>query len=65
MSTLDDAEDVNPVVKFLPHKCNVFGRNLITELTSAASPRLDISSTCKVGQKLGVPLPLLAYSPSA
>jgi hypothetical protein len=30
----------------------VFGRNFITELTSAASPRVDISSTCKVGQKL-------------
>jgi len=31
-------------------------------LTSAASPRVDISSTCKVGQKLGVFLPLLTYS---
>jgi len=35
------------------------GRNLITGLTSAASPRVDISSTCNVGQKLGVSLPLL------
>jgi hypothetical protein len=33
------------------------GRNLITGLTSAASPRVDISSTCKVGQKLGVSPP--------
>ena len=33
--------------------CNVCGRNSITGLTSAASPRVDISSTCKVGQKLG------------
>ena len=40
------------------------GRNLITGLTSAASPRVDISSTCKVGQKLGVSLPLLTCSPS-
>jgi hypothetical protein len=32
----------------------VCGRNLITGLTSAASPRVDISSTCKVGKKLGV-----------
>jgi hypothetical protein len=29
------------------------GGNLITGLTSAVSPRVDISSTCKVGQKLG------------
>jgi hypothetical protein len=43
----------------------VCGRNLITGLTSAASPRVDISSICKVGQKLGVSLPLLTYSPSA
>jgi hypothetical protein len=32
--------------------CNVCGRNVITGLTSAVSPRVDISSTCKVGQKL-------------
>jgi hypothetical protein len=40
-------------------------RNLITRLTSAASPRVDISSTCKVGQKFGVSLPPLTFSPSA
>ena len=34
-------------------------------IESAASPRVDISSTCKVGQKLGVSLPLLTRSPSA
>jgi hypothetical protein len=39
--------------------CNVCGRNLITGLTSALSPRVDISSTCKVGQKLGEILHLL------
>jgi len=39
-------------------QCNIFGRNLITGLTSAASPGVDISSTCKVGQKLGVSLPV-------
>jgi hypothetical protein len=38
---------------------------LITGLISAASPRLHISSTCKVGQKLGVSLPLLKCSLSA
>jgi hypothetical protein len=32
---------------------------LIIGLTSAASPRVHISSTCKVGQKLGVSLLLL------
>jgi hypothetical protein len=32
-------------------------------LTCAASPRVDISSTCKVRQKLGVSLPLLASPP--
>ena len=63
--TLGDAADVNPVIKFLSHTCNVCGRNLITGLTSAASPRVDMSSTCKVGQKLGVSLALLTCSPSA
>ena len=43
---------------------HVYGRNLITEFTSAASPRVDISNTCKVGQKLGVSLPLLTCYPS-
>jgi hypothetical protein len=43
----------------------VCGRILISGLTSVASPSVDISSTCKVGQKLGVSLPLLTYSPSA
>ena len=32
MSTLGDAVDVNPVIKFLPHTCNVCGRNLFTGL---------------------------------
>ena len=45
--------------------CNLCGRNLITVLTSAASPRVDMSSTCKIGQKLGVSLPLFTSSPSA
>jgi len=29
MSTLGDAADVNPVIKFLPHTLHVCGRNLI------------------------------------
>ena len=53
MSTLGDATDVNPVIKFLPLTLHVCGRNLITGLTSVESPRVDISSTYKVGQKLG------------
>ena len=65
MSTLGDAADVSPAIKFLPHTLHVCGRNLITGLTSAASPRVDISSTSKVGQKLGVSLPLLICSPLA
>ena len=65
MSTLGDAADVNPIIKFLPYTCDVCGWNLITGLTSAASPRVDISSTCKVGQKLGVSVPLLTCFPSA
>jgi hypothetical protein len=32
--------------------CNACVRNFITGLTSAMSLRVDISSTCKVGQKL-------------
>ena len=43
MSTLGDAADVNPVIKFLPHTFNMCDRNL---------------STFKLGQKLGVSLPL-------
>jgi hypothetical protein len=47
-------------------RCNACRRNLIGKgLTSAASPRVHISSTCKLGQKLGVSLPLLTCSPSA
>ena len=64
MSTLGEATDVNRVIEFLPHTCNVCGRNLITGLTSAASPKADMSSTCKSGQKLGVSLPLLICSTS-
>ena len=64
MSTLGDAAVVNSVIKFLPHTCNMCGRNFITVLTSAASPRVDISSTCEVGQKMWVSLPLLTCSPS-
>ena len=55
MSTLGDATDVNPVIKFLR---NVRGRNLIKGLIYAASPSVDISSTCKVGQKFGASLSL-------
>ena len=65
MSTLGDAADVNLVIKFMPHTCNVCDRNFITGLTSTASPRVDISRTCKVGQKLGVSLPLLTCCLSA
>jgi hypothetical protein len=48
-----------------PIALHMWGRNLITRLTSAASPRVAISSTGKVGQKFGVSLPLLTRSPSA
>ena len=64
MSTVGDGADLNPVIKYLP-LTYVCGRNLITGLRSAPSPRVDISSTCKVGQKFGVSLPLLTCSPSA
>jgi hypothetical protein len=65
MSTLGEAADVNPIIKLLPHKFSVCGRNFIIGLTPAASPKVDLSSTCKVGQKLWVSLPLLTCSPSA
>ena len=42
--------------------CNACRRNLITGLTSAAPPRVHISSSCKVGQKLGEILYLLICS---
>ena len=48
MSTLGDATDVNPVIKFLPHTLHVCGRNLITGLTSATSPRVDISINMEI-----------------
>ena len=48
MSTLGDAADVNPVIKFMPPRCTCVA-----------------GSTCKVGQKLGLSLPLLTCSPSA
>ena len=51
MSTLGHTADVNPAI--------------ITGLTSAVSSKVDISNTCKVGQKIGVSLPLLTCSPSA
>jgi len=37
----------------------------LTGLTSAAPPRVNIWSTCKVGQKLGVFLPMLTCSTTA
>ena len=37
----------------------------LPNLTSATSPHVEISCTCKVGQKLGVSLPLSTCSPSA
>jgi hypothetical protein len=101
MSTLGDAEDVNPVIKFLPHRVNhvaqgarvhvppmprdlpqlrqrimeavaAIDRQMLQHvwqeldigLTSAMSLRVDILSTCKIRQKLGVSLPLLTCSPS-
>ena len=33
MSTLGDAADVNPVIKFLPHTCNLCGRIDICRVT--------------------------------
>ena len=42
----------------LPHMLHVCGRNLITEFISAPSPSIDISSNCKIGQKIGVSLSL-------
>jgi hypothetical protein len=65
MSTLGDAADLHPVIKFLLHTLHVCGRNIFTVLKSAASPSVEISSTCKLGQKLGVSLPLLTCSASA
>jgi hypothetical protein len=43
--------------------CRAFVRNVCQVLDM--SPKVDISSTCKVGQKRAVSLPLLTYSPSA
>jgi hypothetical protein len=80
MSTLGNAARTCPLCHLIYHRCdegswrqsllstarccNLCGKNLIKGFTSAVSPRLDISSTCKVGQKIGVSLPLLISSPS-
>ena len=64
MSTLGDGS-CHPCNHVPATQCNVCGRNLITGLTSAASPSVDISSTCKVRQKLGMSVPLLTCSPLA
>ena len=45
---------ITSVIKFLPDMLHVCGRNLNTGLTSAASPRVDRSSICKVGQTWSV-----------
>ena len=71
LSYITGARYVHPWWRGTCHFCNQVpathgcDRNLITRLTSAASPRVDISSTCKVGQKFGVSLPLLTCTPSA
>jgi hypothetical protein len=72
MSTFGEAQMSINLIKFLPHKllstarcCKVCCRNLITGLTFAASPRVDISSTCEVRQKFGDSVPLLTCCPSA
>jgi hypothetical protein len=64
MSTLGDAADVNPVIKFLPHTLHWVAGTWL-QGWQLPSPRVDISSTCKVGQKIGVSLPLLTCSPLA
>jgi hypothetical protein len=42
--------------------CSMCGRNLITGLTSTVSPRVNMSNTCKEGQKFVVSLLLLTFS---
>jgi hypothetical protein len=77
MSAHGDAADVNPVIKFLTHKlqhlavdssdCQMLQlvcQELDYRIYICASPRVDISSTCKLRQKLGGSLPLLICSPS-
>ena len=40
MSTLGDAADINPVIKFLPHTLHVCGRNLFTATVNSKFSRL-------------------------
>jgi hypothetical protein len=47
-----------PLAETVEHMREMFVRS------PQKSPRVDISNTCKVGQKLGVSLPLLTCSPS-
>jgi hypothetical protein len=63
--TIGNAVDVNPVIRFPPHMCNMRGGKMVEGLIPAASPRVDISNTCNVGHKIGVSVPLLTCSRSA
>jgi hypothetical protein len=64
MSTLGDAADVNPVIKFLPHTCNVW-QELDYRIDICRVTQGGHVEHCKIGQKLGVSLPLLTWSLSA
>jgi len=64
MFILGDPANVNPVIKFLPHTLQCVWQELDYRIDICRVTRVDISSTCKVGQKIGVSLPLLTCSPS-
>jgi hypothetical protein len=65
MSTLGDAADINLVIKSLPRDLPQLRRRIVEAVAAIDRQmlqsvwqepdyRIDISSTCKVGQKLGV-----------
>ena len=65
ISTLGDATDVKSCnqVPATHVQCTCVVGTWLQNLTSVASPRVDISRTCKVGQKFRMSLPLLTCSP--
>ena len=57
MSTLGDAADDNPVIKFLPHTCNVCGRNLIVDMLP-----FGVTIPATVPQRSEIPEGIMNYS---
>ena len=62
MSTLGDAADVNPVIKFLPHTLHLYGRTETWSVsTSVYMLPFGVTIPATVPQKPEVPKGLMNY----